>query len=130
MHFHAVVWLDHRSAKIIGFNLHEPAEHAQTVNSHGPSHLHHKAGAIGSGHAHDDPSYFERIADAISGFQEILIGGPADAKVHLQAYLKRERPEVAVHIIGSETMEQCSDAEIVKAARNFFQCADRMTPQR
>src|SRR5690349_9871938 len=111
MHFHAVVWLDHRAAKIIGFDLHGPQKHMQTVDSDGPSHLHHKAGAVGSGHAHDDPSYFEKIADAISGFQEILIEGPADAKLRLQAYLKREHPEVAVHVIGSEAVEQCSDAE-------------------
>jgi hypothetical protein len=130
MHFHAVIWLDHRAAKIIGFDLHGSAENTLVIHSPAPPHLHHKSGVVGSGHAHDDPSYFEAIADAVGGFREILIAGPADAKVHLQGYLKQKHPEVAIHVTGSEAMEQCSDAEIIKAARDFFRRADRMTPQR
>jgi hypothetical protein len=52
------------------------------------------------------------------------------AKVHLQTFLRRQYPELAVHIVGSEAMEQQGDAEIVKFAHGFFHRADRMTPQR
>jgi stalled ribosome rescue protein Dom34 len=130
MHFHAVVWLDHRAARIIGFDLHSSAHETRIVESHGPAHLHHKAGVIGSGHAHDDHSYFTAIAEEMKGVREILIVGPADAKVHLQTFLRRQYPELAVHIVGSEAMEQQGDAEIVKFAHGFFHRADRMTPQR
>jgi stalled ribosome rescue protein Dom34 len=129
MHFHAVVWLDHRAASIVGFDLHSSAHHTQIIESNGPAHLHHKAGVAGSGHAHDDPSYFKSIADAMSGFREILIVGPADAKTGLQSYLRRERPELALHVAGNEAMGQRSDAEIVKFAQEFFKRVDRMTPQ-
>jgi stalled ribosome rescue protein Dom34 len=130
MHFHAVVGLDHRAARVIGLDLHSSAQNTQTVESGGPVHLHHKAGVIGSGHAHDDPSYFKSIADAMNGYREILVVGPADAKKGLQSYLRRQCSELAIHIAGSEAIEQRSDAEIVKFAHDFFRRADRMTPQR
>ena len=130
MNFHAAVWLDHRLAKIIGFNLHSAEHDTQTVKSHSPEHLHHKAGTMGSGHAHDDPAYFKAIAHAIINFKEVLLLGPADAKSKLQNFLRREFPELAVHIVGNEAMEQQSDGEIVKFARDFFHRADRMTPQK
>lgn len=130
MHFHAAVWLDHRGARIIGLDIHSSAHDTRVVESNGPTHLHHKAGVIGSGHAQGDPSYFRAIADAMKGFREILILGPADAKVQLQTFLRRQYPELAVHIVGSEAMGQQGDSEIVKFAHEFFRRADRMTPQR
>jgi stalled ribosome rescue protein Dom34 len=130
MYFHTVVWLDHHAARIIGFDLHSSAHETLIVESHGPAHLHHKAGVMGSGHAHDDHSYFAAIAEEMKGVREILIVGPADAKVHLQAFLRRQHPELAVHVVGSEAMGRQGDAEIVKFAHDYFQRADRMTSQR
>lgn len=129
MYFHAVVWLDHRCARVTGFNFHSVEHDTRAVESHGPTHLHHKAGVIGSGHAHDDPKYFELIADAIKDFREVLILGPADAKIQLKTYLQRQCPKLGVHVIGMEPMQQCGDAENVKFARDFFRRVDRMTPQ-
>ena len=130
MHFHAVVWLDHRLAKIIGFNLHSAEHDTKTVSSTAAEPLHHKAGTMGSGHTHDDPAYFSAIAHAINNFKEVLLVGPADAKQKLQAFLRREFPELAVHIVGNEAMQQRSDGEILKFAREFFHRVDRMTPQK
>src|SRR6186713_2099702 len=48
-YFHAMVWIDHREAKVFHFD----AEHADTVvvhNSHAHQNLHHKANSIDSGH--------------------------------------------------------------------------------
>ncbi len=130
MHFHAVVWLDHRLARIIGFNLHDDWHSLQKVESHGPAHIHHKAGVIGSGHEHDAPAYFQSIADALNGVREILISGPAQTKSELVSFLRLHNPEVAVHVVGAEPMDQRSDGEIIEFARAFFKRADRMTPQR
>ena len=47
------------------------------------SHLHHKAGVIGSGHAPEDQEFFERIAAAIGDAGIVLITGPANAKTEL-----------------------------------------------
>lgn len=129
MKYHAVVWLDYRLAKIIGFDMHDPDRAVQTVHGHGEPHIHHKAGVMGSGHAPNDPAFFKAIADDLGDFREILVAGPAETKQALVAYLRRERPELALHITGSEPLGQSSDGEIVAFAREFFKRADRMTPQ-
>lgn len=126
-HFHAVAWIDHRIARILGFGSGDPT--CKEVESHGPHHIHHKAGEIGSGHLHDAPAYFEAIADALSGFREILIAGPAETKTEFRTFLN-QKPELAARVIGIKPMEHASDAEIVAFARSFFASADRMTPQR
>lgn len=130
MSYHAAVWLDYRQARIIGFDMHDADRAIQTVHGHGEPHIHHKAGVIGSGHTHGDPAFFEAIADDLGDFQEILVVGPAESKKALIAYLRRERPELALHIAGSEALGQSSDGEIVAFAREFFRRTDRMTPQR
>jgi hypothetical protein len=126
-HFHAVVWIDHRIAKILGFGSGSPTR--KVVDSHGPHHIHHKAGEIGSGHLHDAPAYFEAIADALSDFREVLIVGPAETKVEFRTFLD-QKPELVARVIGIKSMGHASEAEIIASARNFFVSADRMTPQR
>ncbi len=128
MHFHAVVWLDHRDALVLGFGTAgEPTR--KTVKSDGPAHIHHKAGSVGSGHAPEPPAYFAAIADALAGFREILIVGPAETRTEFRSFLEQSRPEIAKCVIGVEPMDQASEGEILDHARRFFLRADRMTPQ-
>ncbi len=49
-HYHAVVWIDHREARVFHFS---PTEIDKLIlhPDHPTKHLHHKAGSIGSGHA-------------------------------------------------------------------------------
>lgn len=130
MSFHAVIWLDHRLARIIAFDMHGAGRTVEVIESHGAPHIHHKAGTMGSGHAEDPPAYFQNIADQLQGFREILVLGPAEAKTALLTYLRRECPQLALHVTGSEAFDQHSDGEIVEFARAFFRRADRLTPQR
>lgn len=128
MHFHAVVWLDHRNALVLGFGAAgEPT--SKTVKSDGQAHIHHKAGSVGSGHVQEPAAYLAAIADALAGFREILILGPAETKTEFRSFLEQNRPEIAKCVIGVEAMEQASEGEILDHARRFFVRADRMTPQ-
>ena len=128
MHFHAVVWIDHRNAHVLGFGEGEPTR--KLIKSEGPERIHHKAGSIGSGHIHDAPAYFAAIAQALAGFHEIMIVGPAETKTEFVTYLNSHNPAVAGKILGVEAMDHASEGEIVDRARRFFVAADRMTPQR
>ncbi len=128
MHFHAVVWLDHRDALVLGFGTAGETT-KKTVKNDGPDHIHHKAGSVGSGHAPEPVAYLTDVADALAGFREILILGPAETKTEFHSFLEQNRPEVAKCVIGVEAMEQASEGEILDHARHFFAQADRMTPQ-
>ena len=128
-HFHVVVWIDHHEAKLFRFNAAEVSK--DTFRPDRSVHqLHHKAGAIGSGHAAENQHYLSVVANALADAGVILVTGPANEKTELVKYLKSHSPSVADRIVGTEALDHPTDGEIVAHARNYFRHADRMTPQR
>jgi hypothetical protein len=119
-HSHAVAWIDHHEAHIIHFNLDETE--ASTVKPRDPPrHLHHKSGAVGSGHDKPDATYLGAVASALADANEILIAGPSNAKLELVHHA-----EVAKKVVGVETVDHPSEGELLKFAHKFFAAADRM----
>jgi hypothetical protein len=87
VHNHAVVWIDHRVAKIFFLSL--DAVDELTIHSEvSTEHLHHKANTIGSGKVHDDPNFIPRIDEALQHSEAILIVGPGNEKMLLLKHLK------------------------------------------
>jgi stalled ribosome rescue protein Dom34 len=127
-HYHALVWIDHREAKVFQFNATQ-VDRATVRSTHPDQHIHHKANAADSGHAPVDQEFFERVAQAISQAGAILITGPANAKTELVSYIKRLQPHLAERISGVETLDHPSDGALVALARSFFKADDRMHPQ-
>jgi hypothetical protein len=124
-HAHAVAWIDHREAHIIHFNL--AATEDTTVKPHAPHrHLHHKSGSVGSGHDRPDAAYLAGVGNALADAAEILVVGPADAKLELMHYLMAHQPAVAAKVAGVETVDHPGEGELLKFARKFFAAADRM----
>lgn len=63
-HVHAVVWLDHREAKVVDFSVDD--KHVVNVqHKGGHRQVHHRAGATGSGHSADDGHFFDAIVAAL-----------------------------------------------------------------
>lgn len=124
---HAVVWLDHAHAIVIGFGR-DSSETQQIKHSGGESHLHHHRGAIGSGHAAEDPRYYDSIATALAGVAEILVVGPANAKLELVKHVHKRHHELVDCIVGVETMDHPSEGQLLKFAREYFAAADRLRP--
>jgi stalled ribosome rescue protein Dom34 len=87
-HYHALVWIDHREAKVFQFNATD-VDRATIRSDHPNQHIHHKANAGDSGHAAVDNEFLKRVAQAIGQAGAILITGPANAKTELAAYIKR-----------------------------------------
>jgi stalled ribosome rescue protein Dom34 len=127
-HYHVVVWIDHREAKIFQFNATD-VDHTTVRSSHPDQHIHHKANAGDSGHAPVDGEFFKRVAQAIAQAGAILITGPANAKTELVSYIKKAQPHLAERISGVEALDHPSDGALVALARTFFKADDRMHPQ-
>jgi stalled ribosome rescue protein Dom34 len=127
-HYHALVWIDHREAKVFQFDATD-VERSSIRSSHPDQHIHHKANSGDSGHAPVDKEFLTRVTAALSHAGAILITGPANAKTELAHYIKQAQPALAQRISGIETLDHPSDGELIALARKFFKADDRMHPQ-
>jgi len=127
-HHHAMVWIDHQTAKVFRFN--DDVNETSVVHStHAHEHLHHKANSGDSGHAAVDKHFLERVAAAIAHSGAILIVGPASAKTELHTHLKLAHPDIAAKISAVETIDHPTDGQLLAHARHFFRADDRMRSQ-
>src|ERR1700761_3765033 len=107
-HFHTVVWIDHREAKILNFNA--DRYDGETVRStHPDQHLHHKANSGDSGHAPPDHEFFKQVARSVADSGAILIVGPSSAKHELAKYIQDHDAHLAARISAVETLDHPSD---------------------
>ena len=127
-HFHAVVWIDHHEARIFHFDATD-FDTARIRSALPHQHLHHKANAIGSGHASVEHAFLERVSQALHEAGAVLITGPASAKNELAEHIARHHHELAARIAAVEPLDHPTDGQIVELARRFFRANDRMRAQ-
>jgi stalled ribosome rescue protein Dom34 len=128
-HFHAAVWIDHHEARVFHFSATD-VERLVLRPDHPTRHIHHKANSVGSGHASDDHDFFQAVAQSIADAGAVLITGPADTKTALNKYISQHDPKLMKIIVGVETVDHPSDAQLVAYARHYFKAEDRMLPQK
>ncbi len=128
-HFHAVVWIDHREARVFHFS---PTDVDKLVlhPDHPTKHIHHKANEIGSGHVAADHEFLHAVAQSVADAGAILITGPANTKAQLVKHIEEHDPKLKGLIAGVETVDHPSDGELVAFARRYLKVSDRMQPQR
>jgi stalled ribosome rescue protein Dom34 len=127
-HYHAVVWIDHRQARVFHFNATDADK--LLVDPENPvRHLHHKANSMGSGNAAEDQSYLEEVAKAVTDAGAILIVGPAGEKNELMKHIQKRHPDMVVKIEGVESADHPTDGELLAYARRYLKSADLMRPR-
>jgi len=128
-HFHAVVWIDHREARVFHFSA-EDVERLVLRPNDPTRHIHHKANSIGSGHAAEDQNFLQAVAQSIADAGAVLITGPANAKTELVKHIHQHDPQLMTKLVGIETVDHPTDGELVAHARHYFKAEDRMLPQK
>lgn len=124
-HFHAIVWMDHREARIVSFNRDAADTHVVTADLAG-RHGHHKANVPGAGHKGVDHQYFDHLVAALDGFGAILLTGPAHAKLEFRNYIADKAPKLAARISAVEAMDHPTEGQLLAHGRQFFRADDRM----
>ena len=109
-HFHAVVWIDHAEAVIFEFAEGDVSEHRIKATDR-QGNIHHKAGSVGSGHAHDSKSYLTAVVGALKPSHEILIVGDGTAKEELASFIRDHAPLLAPRIMGVKALDRSTDGE-------------------
>jgi hypothetical protein len=125
---HAVLWIDHNEAHAIYFDAHE-ADSKVIHAPNSPWHIHATSGTPAGTHLATDPKFLDQVSQALAAAREVLVLGPSSAKDDFVKHVGKHDKALAQHILGVETADKMSDAELVAAARRFFKAADRMRPQ-
>ena len=124
-HYHALVWIDHREARI--FAVGQAEIEGETIRSRDAAkHIHRKADHVGLGKAPVDQGFMQEVAEALKPFKAILIAGPGTARNELAGFLAEHHPAVSKRIWGIEPMDHPSGGQLIAAAREYFRAADRM----
>lgn len=126
-HLHAVVWLDHSEAHVMHISP-DDVEKSVIHPAEPHLHLHARSGTLGSGRKIEDQVYYHAIVQALAGAQEILVLGPAQAKLQLIKHIHAHDHGMADKVVGVETVDHPSDAQVVAYARKYFLAKDRMLP--
>lgn len=127
-HFHAAVWLDHSEAHVMHISP-DDVEKSVIHPAHPHQHLHARSGTVGDGRKGEDQAYYHAVADALKGAQEILIVGPAQAKLQLVKHIHAHDHGLVDKIVGVETVDHPSDGQLVAYARKYFRAKDQMLGQ-
>ncbi len=125
-HYHAVVWIDHKRARIFHFNVEEADRTVVRDHVVRDLHAHEKR----TGHRiEENKPFFEDVAKAIADAGAILIIGPAQEKDLFAKYLAEKHPFIRTHVEGVEKADHPTDGELLDLARRYAKAADRMRPQ-
>lgn len=116
--FHAVVWLDHKTAQVLQFDADQVQ--AQKVKAHS-HHIAYHGSTVRTEH-----EFFGEVCDALAGITEVLVTGSKTAQADFKHYVEKHRAPVARQIVGYETVDHPSDNQLVAFARQYFVKADRM----
>ncbi len=123
-HRHAAVWIDQQEAKI--FHIDRESVDATTV--HAPQHHVHRHPTVTAERSHpaDAEHFYHEVAKALEGAEEILVVGPAKAKLEFIKHVHKHDHTLAPKIIGVETVDHPTDGQLLKYVRGYFRAADRM----
>jgi stalled ribosome rescue protein Dom34 len=124
-HYHALVWIDHVEAHVMHIS---PDDVEKSLIQPNEQHhkLHSRVGTLGSGRAPEDQDYYHRVAQSLAGATEILIVGPAQAKLQLIKHIHLHDPALVSKVVGVETVDHPTDGQLIAYARKYFQAKDQM----
>ncbi len=112
-----VVWMDSKHAKVYRiqgekFEVTTAAANTPDHHTHSKSEDKHK----------DDHRYFAAIVDLLGhSADRILLVGPGNAKTHFKTHLEdHHNKELAKRVVGTETMDHPTDAQLVAHAHKYF----------
>ncbi len=124
-HYHAIVWIDHREARIFHFT---PADADKiVVKAHSPNrHLHHRSGTRTGNHPLDDHRFFDAVVGGLQGAHDWLIVGPGNARTAFAKYIQERHATDAGRIVLVEALDHPTDGELLRLARKRAPEIDRM----
>jgi hypothetical protein len=130
---HAVVWIDHKEARVLhvqpetpGHVQPEPVDETTILSPQHLFHRHPKGRGDAKEHPEDAAKFFHEVARSLDSVDAILIVGPGPAKAEFLKYVQDHDRPLRAKVVGTETVDHPTDREIVAYARRYFKRSDRM----
>jgi stalled ribosome rescue protein Dom34 len=123
---HVAVWIDQHEARVfrVGPDSFDEATFRQNARHLRRHPADHKSEA--AQHPDDIKRFFREVAFALEGADEVLVVGPAAAKLHFLKYVHAHHPGLDARIVGIETVDHPTDPQVAAYARKYFVEVDRM----
>ena len=109
---HAAVWLEHHGAHLYQID----SDHV--VESKVKEHVHYTR-QHGS-QVRGEHEFFGEVCEALRDIKSVLVLGQHVPQAAFRQYVSKHRPALALHIVGWETVDHPTEAEVIKLAREFF----------
>jgi stalled ribosome rescue protein Dom34 len=121
---HALVWIDHKEARVCDVHLDTFDESAIWSPAH---HMHRQPRPPGDTAEDLEKSlaFFHDLSLSLEDSEEILIVGPATAKLELIKYVHQHDRDLVSRIVGVETVEHPSDEHLLAYAKKYFKESER-----
>jgi stalled ribosome rescue protein Dom34 len=123
---HMAVWLDHKEARIFAFHSDESNEVTLHAPPHNDHHKHTKGQLRLKEHPEDTKRFFHGLTTALHGAEQLLVVGPGSAKLEFIRYVHAHERTLEEKVVGVETVDHPSDAQLVAYAKTYFRRTDRM----
>ena len=117
---HAIVWIDHREARVFEVD----ADTLEQSIVHAPGHHIHRhtdeADLRTRNHPDDEHRFFGEVARVLEGRGQVLVVGPSKTKLHFLRYAQQHEHALEARIVGIETADHPTDAQLVAHLRDYF----------
>jgi stalled ribosome rescue protein Dom34 len=110
--FHAVLLIDHHTAKVLQFDA-EQVE-IETVFEKTVYTRQHNS------QVRTEHEFFTEVCNALAGITEILVVGSHMAQADFRRNIEKHHASVAKRVVGWETVDHPTDAQLVAFARHYF----------
>ena len=125
VHYHSIVWIDHHKAVVWNFSDDEQSKSVvKAHDQHAQTHL--RKSPHGGHRSSGDHAFFDEVIRTLDGVRELLLIGPAQTKDEFAAFVRTKNPKVGSSIVGVESADHPTDAELLSYARKHFRVIDRM----
>jgi stalled ribosome rescue protein Dom34 len=121
---HAAVWLDHNEARVFHTTAILTLDETVIESPKAHTQLHRKSGGGDGQRAAEDQHYYRQVAEALADATDVLVLGPATAKLELIKYAHKHDPKLAAKIVGVETVDHPTDRQLAAHVRKYFKDAE------
>ena len=120
---YAIVWIDHREARIFQVSPHTSVEatvHAPVARVY----EHPKGAEEPKEHPDDAKHFFQGVSAELKGCERILVVGPSSAKLEFVRHARQHDALFERHLVDVKTVDHPSDRQIVAYARKYFKASE------